>query len=165
MTQQASWLAMRPLRGGGDPRQAMALRQRMGRANRLIGWVLLPVLLLATSSYRYAETSATADVVATLFSWLLIFLTFLHSGISFYVFGGVRPRATLRVFHVYFGYLTFILVMLSQSTINGPKVFHIVTSVLMYIAIVGHTVMGLRYQVLRNRAQRDTPELVPANTR
>jgi hypothetical protein len=143
----------------------MALRQRMGRANRVIGWVLLPVLLLATSSYRYAETSATADVVATLFSWLLIFLTFLHSGISFYVFGGVRPRATLRVFHVYFGYLTFILVMLSQSTINGPKVFHIVTSVSMYIAILGHTVMGMRYQVLRNRAQRDTPELVPANTR
>jgi cytochrome b561 len=137
----------------------------MGRANRVIGWVLLPVLLLATSSYRYAETSDTGDVVATLFSWLLIFLTFLHSGISFYVFGGVRPRATLRVFHVYFGYLTFVLVMLSQSTINGPKVFHIVTSVLMYIAILGHTVMGLRYQVLRKRAQRDTPELVPANTR
>jgi hypothetical protein len=66
---------------------------------------------------------------------------------------------------VYFGYLTFILVMLSQSTINGPKVFHIVTSVSMYIAILGHTVMGMRYQVLRNRAQRDTPELVPANTR
>ena len=165
MTQQGSWLAMRPLRGGGDQREAMARRQQMGRANRVIGWVLLPVLLLATSSYRYAETSATADVVATLFSWLLIFLTFLHSGISFYVFGGVRPRATLRVFHVYFGYLTFILVMLSQSTINGPKVFHIVTSVLMYIAILGHTVMGMRYQVLRNRAQRDTPELVPANTR
>ena len=165
MTAQTSWLPMRPLRGGGDPRQAMVRRQRMGRANRIIGWVLLPVLLLATSSYRYAETSDTGDVVATLFSWLLIFLTFLHSGISFYVFGGVRPRATLRVFHVYFGYLTFVLVMLSQSTINGPKVFHIVTSVLMYIAILGHTVMGLRYQVLRKRAQRDTPELVPANTR
>lgn len=165
MTQQASWLAMRPLRGGGDPRQAMALRQRMGRANRLIGWVLLPVLLGATISYTYRASSASVEIVATFFSWLLIFLTFVHSGISFYVFGGVRPRATLRVFHVYFGYLTFILVMLSQSTINGPRVFHVVTSILMYIAIVGHTVMGLRYQVLRKRAQRDTPDLVPANTR
>jgi cytochrome b561 len=165
MTQQGSWLAMRPLRGGGDQREAMARRQQMGRANRVIGWLLLPVLLMATTSFRYAESSSNGRFVATFFSWLLISLTFLHSGISFYVFGGVRPRPTLRVFHVYFGYLTFVLVMLSQTTINGPKTFHFVTSVLMYIAILGHTVMGSRYQVLRKRAQRDTPDLVPANTR
>ncbi|MEI6694302.1 MAG: hypothetical protein WCL12_06265 [Actinomycetes bacterium] len=165
MTQQPSWLAMRPLRGGGDPRVAMARRQHAGRANRLIGWVLLPVLLLATISFSYRESSALVEVAANVFSGLLIVLTFLHSGISFYVFGGVRPRATLRVFHVYFGYLTFILVMLSQSTINGPRIFHLVTSAFMYIAILLHTVMGLRYQVLRNRSQRETPELVPANTR
>jgi len=57
------------------------------------------------------------------------------------------------------------LVMISQSTINGPRLLHVSTSVLMYIAILGHTVMGVRYQVLRNRAHRETPELVPANTR
>ena len=165
MTNQASWLAMRPLRGGGDDRRAMALRQRMGRANRLVGWLLLPVLVVATVSFHYQSLSGAVRVVADVFQWLLIVLTFVHSGISFYVFGGVRPRATLRVFHVYFGYLTFLLVMISQSTINGPRLLHVSTSVLMYIAILGHTVMGVRYQVLRNRAQRETPELVPANTR
>ena len=165
MTQQASWLAMRPLRGGGDPLEAMARRQKMGRANRLVGWLLLPVLLVATISWHFQSLSGAVRVIADIFQWLLIVLTFVHSGISFYVFGGVRPRATLRVFHVYFGYLTFVLVMISQSTINGPRILHLSTSVLMYVAILGHTVMGLRYQVLRKRAQRDTPDLVPANTR
>lgn len=165
MTKQPSWLVMRPMRGGGDQRVAMARRQQAGRANRLIGWALLPVLLLAAISFTYRESSTLVEVAANVFSYLLIVLTFLHSGISFYVFGGVRPRVTLRVFHVYFGYLTFILVMMSQTTINGPSTFHIVTSVLMYIAIVGHTVMGLRYHVLRKRMQRESPELVPVNTR
>jgi hypothetical protein len=55
MTQQGSWLAMRPLRGGGDQREAMARRQQMGRANRVIGWLLLPVLLMADLSLPFSH--------------------------------------------------------------------------------------------------------------
>lgn len=144
----------------------MRRRQRAGQWNRAIGWLTLPVLLLATGMYHgFSDDGGAIRGVATGLSALLIVLTFLHAGLSFYVFGYVRPQRSLRVFHVYFGYLTFILVMLSQSTISGPATFHFVTSVLMYVAITLHAVIGVRYQVIRRRAQRLTPELVPANTR
>lgn len=169
MTNAARGLPLRPARPNADPAVTMRRRQRAGQVNRAIGWAMLPVLLLATFTYHGLADSGEAEGivrdVAAFLSVLLVVLTFVHAGLSFYVFGYVSPRRTLRVFHVYFGYATFVLVMLSQSTINGPEPFHLVTSVLMYVAIVLHTVIGVRYQVIRSRAQRLNPEMVPANTR
>jgi cytochrome b561 len=144
----------------------MKRRQRAGQTNRAVGWLLLPVLIGATVTYHgFADEGGAVRALAGVLSGLLVVLTFLHAGLSFYVFGYVRPRRTLRVFHVYFGYLTFVLVMLSQTTIEGPEAFHLVTSVLMYAAIAIHTIIGVRYQVIRRKAQLLNPELVPANTR
>jgi hypothetical protein len=165
MSNAAKGLPLRPGRSGSDPSAVMRRRQRAGQSNRVIGWILLPELIITTIVFHTARSGTSWGYVADALSILLIILTFAHAFLSFYVFGAVRPRRTMRVFHIYFGYLTFLLVMLSQSTITGPAVFHIVTSVLMYIAIIIHTVIGVRYQVIRSRAQRNSPELVPANTR
>ena len=44
--------------------------------------------------------------------WLIIIiLLFVHAGLSFYVFGRVPFRRTLRVFHIYFGYALLVLVL------------------------------------------------------
>jgi hypothetical protein len=166
MSNAAKGLPLRPARAGADVPATMRRRQKAGQWNRAIGWLMLPVLILATTTYHgFSDESGAIRAFAGVMSFLLVVLTFLHAGLSFYVFGYVRPQRSLRVFHIYFGYLTFILVMVSQSTISGPDRFHFVASAFMYIAIGLHTVIGVRYQVIRSRAQRRNPELVPANTR
>jgi cytochrome b561 len=143
----------------------MRRRQRAGQWNRAVGWALIPMLLLATGAFQSAESAERLKPISDVLQVGLIVLTLLHAGLSLYVFGFVRPRRTLRVFHVYLGYVTFILVIVSQSTIVGPRDFHVVTTVLMYLAIVAHTIIGVRYQVIRRRARLENPQLVSPYSR
>ena len=76
----------------------------------------------------------------------------MHVLLTMYVFGWVRPRRTLRVFHIYFGYVTFVLVMVSQTTF-GNEPLHTTTTVLMYLAIALHITIGLRYGVTRHTTE------------
>lgn len=132
-------------------------RQKVGRFNRVLGYLVLPLLVVSTAIYYAVGTdSFVQDITHT----VLLPLFFLHVALSFYVFGLVRPRRTLRVFHIYFGYLTFFLVMFSQSGDVIRFVFwtddddlvsrlRFVFTVLMYVAIAIHIGIGARYGVTR----------------
>jgi hypothetical protein len=165
MNNAARGLPMRLPRSGADLAVVMRRRQRAGQWNRAFGWTLIPMLLVATSAYHGSEPGEPLRLVADILQVGLISLTLIHAGLSLYVFGYVRPRRTLRVFHVYFGYATFVLVIASQSTISGPSDFHVVTTVLMYLAIVAHTVIGVRYQVIRRQARLENPQLMSPYSR
>ena len=128
---------------------ALLRRQRVGRFNRVLGYVVLPLLVLATAAYYLG---AVDDQVQDVTHAALLPLFFLHVALSFYVYGVVRPRRTLRVFHIYFGYVTFVVVMLSQAgfTHGHARAFW---TVLMYVTIAVHIVIGLRYGVARRRPE------------
>ena len=129
----------------------LARRQRAGRFNRTLGYVSLP-LLVATSVIYYIP-GHTAHVVSAVCQILFLPLFFVHVGLSFYVFGLVRPRRTLRVFHIYFGYATFVVVFASQLSIHHGGIEHAVLTALMYLMIVVHICLGLRYGITRRATE------------
>ena len=126
-------------------------KQRAGVYNRAISWILLIVLIAADLTYRTSggEAVATGDTIDSVYrtlAWVLqiamIITLFVHAGLSLYVFGRVPFRRTLRVFHIYFGYGLLILVLVSQTTF-GWSPWHQILTVLMYLAIVFHIVLGI----------------------
>lgn len=144
------------------PATRTARRQKAGRFNRALGYVSLPMLVVLTVAY-YVR-GADGDVWHQVSQWTQIAfmpLFFLHVVLTMYVFGLVRPRRTLRVFHIYFGYVTFVVVMASQLTI-GDEPGHTVLTVLMYLAIAVHIAIGLRYGVTRRRTEMPRAGFAPA---
>src|SRR6478609_109936 len=133
----------------------LARRQRAGRFNRTLGYVSLP-LLIATSVIYYIP-GHTAHVVSAVCQILFLPMFFVHVALSFYVFGVVRPRRTLRVFHIYFGYATFVIVFASQLTIHLGGVVHGSLTALMYLAIALHIAIGLRYGMARRSTDVPSP--------
>jgi succinate dehydrogenase hydrophobic anchor subunit len=136
-----------------DSSVRMARRQKAGRANRAIGYVSLPMLVLLTVAYYVRRDDG--DIAHVISNWTqILFLPFffLHVLLTMYVFGFVRPRRTLRVFHIYFGYATLVVVMVSQTTF-GNEPLHTTTTVLMYVAILVHITIGLRYGVTRHSTE------------
>ena len=131
---------------------ALARRQRAGRLNRRLGYISLP-LLVATSLFYYVPEGP--HLVSAVLQIALLPIFFVHVALSFYVFGVVRPRRTLRVFHIYFGYLTFFVVFASQMSIKSGGAKHFVLTALMYLAIALHIAIGVRYSIKRN--QTDVP--------
>lgn len=144
-----------------DPRSTPASRrQKAGRFNRVLGYLVLPLLLVSSAVYYLGGVDAT---VQDLTHGLLLPSFFVHVALSFYVYGLVRPRRTLRVFHIYFGYLTFFIVMLSQSEAVLRFLFwdagdtfisqaRATFTVLMYLTIAVHIAIGLRYGNRRRSA-------------
>src|SRR6478609_5195671 len=132
-----------------------ARRQRAGRFNRKPGYVSLP-LLVATSVIYYIPGS-TAHLVSAICQLVFLPMFFVHVALSFYVFGLVRPRRTLRVFHIYFGYATFVIVFASQMTIHYGGWFHGILTALMYLAIALHIAIGLRYGMARRSTDVPSP--------
>ena len=130
-------------------RVSLARRQRAGRISRAIGWVIIP--LLVVGNILYYVPSETAYMVSVVLQVGYVGLMLVHAGLSLYVFGLVRPARTLRVFHIYFGYATFVIVFASQLTI-GINPLHLVLNVLMYAALAGHVAIGIRYWAARRRA-------------
>jgi hypothetical protein len=127
----------------------IARRQKAGRINRALGYVSLPMLIVLTIAYYvHQEDGDTAHDVSTWTQIAFLPLFFVHVALSFYVFGLVRPRRTLRVFHIYVGYVTLVLVMVSQTTF-GNEPLHTTLTVLMYAVIAVHIAIALRYGVTR----------------
>ena len=141
----------------GQARIKAARRQRVGVINRYLGWFILP-LVIAAVSIHYSP----GGLQGTKHDWVIglqvvfVPLVFLHLAMSLYVFGLVRPARTLRVFHIYFGYVTFVLVMVSQTTF-GNEPLHTSLTVLMYLAIALHITIGLRYGVTRHNTEVPRP--------
>ena len=116
---------------------------------------MLPLLLLGTAIYyvRRNELGGVLDsreLEVTAHAMLLP-VFFVHVILTGYVYGLIRPRRTLRVFHIYLGYLTFVVTMLSQAGITHGTARDLWT-VLMYVTIVAHIAIGVRYGVARHGA-------------
>lgn len=129
---------------------ALRRRQRAGAANRRIGWVLLPVMVVASAAhYLPGDRGLLAGVLVA----LVVGLNTAHLGLSVYVFGLVRPRRTLKVFHIYFGYALGLVIWASQTNLDNEPL-HTYLTVLMFAGIAVHLVLGTRYAARRRAAQQ-----------
>lgn len=129
-------------------------KQAAGRLNRRLGWVTLPLLLVSTGVF-YVQ-APDDHTLAIVLQAVFVPLFLVHVALSIYVFGFPRPRRTLRVFHIYLGYATFVVVMLSQLFFHeDPQ--HLVFLVLMYLTVAAHITIAVRYGVVRRRAAAAAP--------
>ena len=129
--------------------RALRRRQRAGALSRKVGWVLLPATVAATLVH-YAGGDERHGW-AMLLVVAVVTLNTVHIGLSVYVFGFVRPRRTLKVFHVYFGYALGIVIWASQTNLDNEPL-HTWLTILMFAGIAVHLVLGARYAALRRAA-------------
>lgn len=129
---------------------ALRRRQRAGAVNRRVGWVLLPVVVTATAvHYLPGDRSLLAGVLVA----VVVGLSTAHLVLSIYVFGFVRPRRTLKVFHIYFGYALGLVIWASQTNLDNEPL-HTYLTILMFLGIVVHIVLCTRYAARRRAAQQ-----------
>ena len=129
---------------------ALRRRQRAGAVNRRVGWVLLPVMIAATAvHYLPGDRSTLAAILVV----LVVGLNTTHLALSVYVFGLVRPRRTLKVFHIYFGYALGVVIWASQTNLDNEPL-HTYLTILMFLGIAGHLLLGVRYAARRRAAQQ-----------
>jgi hypothetical protein len=129
---------------------ALRRKQRAGAINRRIGWVLLPVMVAATAMHYLVEGRTTLTAVLVV---AVVALNTTHLGLSVYVFGLVRPRRTLKVFHIYFGYALGVVIWASQTNLDNEPL-HTYLTILMFAGIVVHLVLAARYAARRRAAQQ-----------
>ena len=127
---------------------ALRRRQRAGAVNRRIGWVLLPVMIAATAVHYLRDGSSTVAAVLVV---LVVGLNTCHLALSVYVFGLVRPRRTLKVFHIYFGYALGVVIWASQTNLDNEPL-HTYLTILMFAGIAIHLVLAARYATRRRVA-------------
>jgi hypothetical protein len=129
---------------------ALRRRQRAGAFNRRVGWVLLPVMVAATAvHYLPGDRPVLAGVLVA----LVVGLNTVHLALSLYVFGLVRPRRTLKVFHIYFGYALGLVIWASQTNLRNEPL-HTYLTILMFVGIGVHLVLATRYAARRRAAQQ-----------
>ena len=126
-------------------------KQRAGVLSRRVGWVLLPTVVAATTVH-YAG-GEKYRVLAGVLVVAMVALNTTHIGLSLYVFGLVRPRRTLRVFHIYFGYALGVVIWVSQTNLDNEPL-HTCTTVLMFLGIGVHLLLGVRHATRRRAAER-----------
>ena len=83
---------------------------------------------------------------------LVVGLNTVHLVLSVYVFGLVRPRRTLKVFHIYFGYALGVVIWVSQTNLDNEPL-HTWTTILMFAGIAVHVLLATRYATRRRAAQ------------
>lgn len=127
---------------------ALRRRQRAGAINRKVGWVLLPVMVAATAVHYLSGDRTTLAAVLVV---LVVGLNTTHLLLSVYVFGLVRPRRTLKVFHIYFGYALGVVIWASQTNLDNEPL-HTWLTVLMFAGIGVHILLGARYAARRRAA-------------
>ena len=128
---------------------ALRRRQRAGSINRRVGWVLLPVMVAATAVHYLSDGGST---LAGVLVALVVGLNTTHLGLSVYVFGLVRPRRTLKVFHIYFGYALGVVIWASQTNLDNEPL-HTYLTILMFAGIAMHLLLATRYAARRRVAQ------------
>ncbi len=126
------------------------MRQRAGAWNRRLGWILLPIVLTAVTMHYLGAQTGTANTVVLVLQFTFVPLWAVHTALSVYVFGWVRPALTLRVFHIWFGYAYIGLVLLSQTTF-GVEPLHAIATVAMFAALATHVGIGIYYARWRRR--------------
>jgi hypothetical protein len=129
---------------------ALRRRQRAGAFNRRVGWVLLPVVVAATGVHYLVPGQL---VLAGVLVAVVIGLSTVHLALSVYVFGFVRPRRTLKVFHIYFGYALGVVIWASQTNLDNEPL-HTYLTILMFLGIGVHLALATRYAARRRAAQQ-----------
>ncbi|HTW13651.1 MAG TPA: hypothetical protein VMF51_00910 [Nocardioides sp.] len=127
---------------------ALRRRQRAGVLGRRVGWVLLPVVIASTTLHYVGEYRILTAALVT----LVVLLNTVHIALSVYVFGFVRPRRTLKVFHIYFGYVLGVLIWASQTNLDREPL-HTWLTVLMGLGIAVHLLLAARCAAQRRAAQ------------
>jgi len=130
--------------------RSAAKRQLAGAWNRRLGWILLPIVLTAVTMHYLGAQTGTANTVVLALQFTFVPLWAVHTALSVYVFGWVRPALTLRVFHIWFGYAYIGLVLLSQTTF-GIEPLHAIATVAMFAALATHVGIGIYYARWRRR--------------
>ena len=130
--------------------RALRRRQRAGVLGRRVGWVLLPLVVLSTLAH-YAGGAAIEPWVPALVAAVAVLNT-VHLALAVYVFGLVAPRRSLKVLHIYLGYLLGALIWASQTNLDREPL-HTWLTVVMFAAIGAHLVLAARYAAQRRVAQ------------
>ena len=128
--------------------------------NRRLAWITLVVMIIMNVStyadyFQWVTWMKTTSIVSSTF-FLLLFLV--HSFFSVYLFGFPKFKRQIRVVHIYIGYCLFIFTLISQSISIEP--YHIILFTFMWISIVSHVSLSIRFAIARNVKKQPEPSLV-----
>lgn len=124
-------------------------KQSLARWNRWIGWAFVVVTIFSVvTAYPRGNALLPLDPAGALYQTvnfaLIPILALVHFGLTLYLFGFPRGGGA-KAWHVYIGYLTFLVMFGSQSLIgpNGRiQPWFDIGNILMYILIIIHVYMG-----------------------
>lgn len=123
--------------------------------NRRLAWVTLVMLVIMNVT---VYTDYFGKMAGGISSLLFILLLLVHSLFSVYLFGFPKFKWNIRVIHIYIGYFLFIFTMLSQAIISAEP-YHLIAFILMWVFIVAHVALSIRFAVKRNIKKQPEPEL------
>ena len=138
-------------------------KQNLARWNRWLGWAFVVVTLISVlTAYPRGNPLIAIDqkgaFYQTLNYALIPLLALLHFGLTVYLFGFPRGGGA-KVWHVYIGYITFLVMFGSQSLIgpDGPiQPWFDYGNILMYILIIIHVYMGFQHWSARRKGSGDS---------
>lgn len=127
-------------------------KQNLARWNRWLGWAFVVVTLVSVNTaYPRNNPLVPLDQSGALYQTLnyalIPLLALLHFGLTLYLFGFPRGGGA-KGWHVYIGYITFLVMFGSQSLIgpDGPiQPWFDYGNILMYILIIIHVYMGFTH--------------------
>jgi hypothetical protein len=129
-------------------------RQSIAKYNRWLGWfsILLVIGAYTTDAIRDNDPDAVASWIDITLQSLVGLVPLIHAGLSMYLFGFPRFDPNVKVIHIYIGYSVLLAILISQSLIGTGAIYGIMT-VVMYILILVHVVLGTQSWMQRRNAQ------------
>lgn len=137
-------------------------KQNLARWNRLLGWAFVVIMFFAVIT-ALPRGNPILDIgrgplYQTLNFALVPLVTLVHFGLSLYLFGFPRFSNGAKAWHVYIGYITFLVIFGSQSLIgpDGPiEPWFTIGNIIMYVLIVVHVVLGFQHWSARRSGKGD----------
>lgn len=139
-------------------------KQNLARWNRWLGWAFVVITIFSVvTAYPRGNPIFPLDPKSALYQTvnfaLIPLVALVHFGLTLYLFGFPRGGGA-KAWHVYIGYITFLVMFGSQSLI-GPGGVEIqpwfdIGNILMYILIVIHVYMGFQNWSARRAGKGDT---------
>jgi hypothetical protein len=131
-------------------------KQNLARWNRWLGWAFVVITLISVVTvYPRGNALVPLDPKGALYQTLnfalIPLLALVHFGLTLYLFGFPRGGGA-KGWHVYIGYITFLVMFIANSLVgaNGPiQPWFDYGTILMYILIVIHVVMGTQHWLAR----------------
>lgn len=125
-------------------------KNRMAMANRLLGWVTLVAFLLPRLHPVLSAQGilSLAEGTVTGLKNSFIFFVFLHSIAGIYLYGLPVFKWYPRVIQMYLGFVIFGVFFLNRAFVFVP-VLAMITEWLLWLPILLHVGLGLRYLVHR----------------